>query len=106
LDSANEQTLALAENAAAIAADDEREEEADETKLSSQELESVYKFCSLLPLLEQAGHVVKNKQAREVCDKLLVMLKPFAVKRRNKAAAIRPIRARRATLMLAVRRRR
>jgi hypothetical protein len=78
----------------------EGEEEYDETRLSQQELESVYKFCSLLPLLEEAGHVIKNKQARQVCDKLVAMLKPM-FRKRNKA-----IRARRAVMMMEKRRRR
>jgi hypothetical protein len=78
---ADEHTLALAESAAA--AEEEEAGEMDETKLSHQELESVYKFCSLLPLLEEAGHVIKNKQARQVCDKLVAMLKPM-FRKRNK----------------------
>ncbi|KAF7637909.1 hypothetical protein Mgra_00002612 [Meloidogyne graminicola] len=76
----NEKALALAESAA---------NSENEQKLSSNELESVYNFCSLLPLLEQSGQIVKNAQARQVCDKLVDMLKPM-FRKRNKT--IRPRR--------------
>ncbi|KAL7079657.1 hypothetical protein ACQ4LE_001866 [Meloidogyne hapla] len=92
----NERALALAESAAAAA---HSENELNEQKLSSHELESVYNFCSLLPLLEQSGQIVKNAQARQVCDKLVDMLKPM-FRKRNKG-----IRPRRTTNILITKRR-
>nr|CAD2197245.1 unnamed protein product [Meloidogyne enterolobii] len=90
----NERALALAESAAAA----NSENEINEQKLSSHELESVYNFCSLLPLLEQSGQIVKNAQARQVCNKLVDMLKPM-FRKRNKA-----IRPRRTNILITKRR--
>ncbi|KAI1714194.1 hypothetical protein Ddc_11512 [Ditylenchus destructor] len=52
-------------------------------KLSDEDLKSVYTFCSFLPMLEKAGQVQKNDQSREICAKLVVMLRPMFAKRKN-----------------------
>uniref|UniRef100_A0A915DIQ6 BESS domain-containing protein n=1 Tax=Ditylenchus dipsaci TaxID=166011 RepID=A0A915DIQ6_9BILA len=53
------------------------------SKLSEDDLKSVYTFCSLLPMLESSGRIQKNDQSREICEKLIVMLQPMFAKRRS-----------------------
>lgn len=42
----------------------ETETDAEEGRLSKQELQAVYNFCELLPQLEHQGVVARNKDVR------------------------------------------
>ncbi|KAL3100126.1 hypothetical protein niasHS_000737 [Heterodera schachtii] len=86
--------LALAESAAVQASnkmsnnhnDDDYEEEEEEARLSKQELHAVFNFCEILPQLQQQGFIPENKHARDICKKLVDMLKPMFRKRAAQSA--------------------
>jgi len=61
------------------------------SKLSEEDLKSVYTFCSVLPVLESSGRIAKNEQSREICEKLIVMLRPMFAKRKTPTSSSSPI---------------
>uniref|UniRef100_A0A183BRE6 SAP30_Sin3_bdg domain-containing protein n=1 Tax=Globodera pallida TaxID=36090 RepID=A0A183BRE6_GLOPA len=88
--------LAMAESAAAVhhhhahahasSSNSDVAEEEEETRLSKHELQAVYKFCEILPQLQQQGFIPENKHARDLCKKLVDMLKPMFRKRTRSSA--------------------
>uniref|UniRef100_A0A914HRB6 Uncharacterized protein n=1 Tax=Globodera rostochiensis TaxID=31243 RepID=A0A914HRB6_GLORO len=95
LDSAR--ALAMAENAAAVhhhahahahaaTSNSDVADEEEDTRLSKHELQAVYKFCEILPQLQQQGFIPENKHARDLCKKLVDMLKPMFRKRTRSSA--------------------